>query len=660
MNHDAFQDIVILLVVAVPVIALFRRLNLPAIMGYLFIGVLVGYPGLPWLSMSPDTHFLAEFGVVFLMFAIGLEFSLPKLMTMKAAVLGLGGTQVVITTAIAGTGAWLFGMSPQGAFVVGGAIALSSTAIVSKQLTEQLELNSRHGRLAIGILLFQDLAVIPFLVIIPALANNADGPLWVSLVWALFKGVVVFGALFAVGRWLLRPLFGLIAGGRSSELFMLTILLVTLAAAWITQQAGLSLALGAFLAGMVISETEFRHQVETDIRPFQDVLLGLFFVTIGMRLDITVLPQIWYWVLLLVAAIVLFKTLVITGLAKLAGAERGVALRTGLSLAQGGEFSFVLLALAVSHALLDGQAVQIVLAAVVVSMALAPVLIRYNGALAKRFYALSYGQNHAHIEENVGAAAFDIDQHVILCGYGRVGQNIARVLEQEGFNFVALDLDPERVREAQQAGDPVTYGDCARREILEAAGIQRARALVVTYGEVPTTFKILEHTRRLRPDLPVLVRTRDDAEMERLQEAGATEVVPESLEASLMLSSQLLLLLGTPLAHVVRGIRNVRSNRYQLLRGVFPARDALTGGGPTHGLAERLHAVTLPDDAHAVSRTLEQLGLDKLGVVVTAVRRGGIRGPQPEPYTTLRAGDVLILYGSARDLRRAEAVLLKG
>ncbi|HLA74528.1 MAG TPA: cation:proton antiporter [Gammaproteobacteria bacterium] len=658
MNTGIFQQILILLSVTVLVIALFRRFHVPAIMGYLTVGVLVGYPELPWLSMSPDTHLLAEFGVVFLMFAIGLEFSLPKLMTMKVAVLGVGGAQVVITTLVAAVGAWLLGMSPQAAFAVGGVLAMSSTAIVSKQLSEQLELNSRHGRLTIGILLFQDLAVIPFLVIIPVLASGLDNGIVMSLGWALLKGVLVFFVLLGAGHWILRPLFEMIAAGRSPELFMLTILLVTLSAAWITQQAGLSLALGAFLAGMVISETQFRHQVEADIRPFQDVLLGLFFVTIGMRLDLTVFPQIWYWALLLALGIIVFKALLIMLLGKIAAAERGVALRAGLCLAQGGEFGFVLLSLAASYKLLQGQAGQIVLAGVLASMALAPIIIRYNGVLARRMYALSYGQSRVQIEQNVNINAEGLKQHVILCGYGRVGQNIARFLEQEGFEFIALDLDPDRVRQAQEAGDAVSYGDCARGEILGAAGLARARALVITYGELPSTLKILEHAHRLRPDLPVLVRTRDDADLEQLLNAGASEVVPETLEASLMLSSQLLLILGTPLARVMRSVRNVRNDRYRLLRGFFPSQAAESEGVRTQG--ERLRTVTLPKAAHAVGRTLEQLELDKLGVVVTAVRRGGIRGPQPEPYTRLRDGDVLILYGTATALGKAERQLLQG
>lgn len=659
MIQGVFVEILVLLAAAVLVVALFRRFNLPPILAYLMVGVLVGQQKLGGMSVSEDAHFLAELGVVFLMFTIGLEFSLPRLLSMKGAVFGLGGAQVVISTLAGGLVAAALGMTLQGAFVVGGLLAMSSTAIVSKQLAEQVELHSRHGRLAMGVLLFQDLAVIPFLVVIPTLASSSDGSTALPLLWALGKGVLVSALLLAAGHWLLRPLFREVAARHSTELFMLTVLLVTLTAAWATEQAGQTLALGAFLAGMMLGETEFRHQVEADIRPFQDMLLGLFFITVGMRLDITALPAMWYWALLVAAGLMLFKTALVMGLTLIARAERGVALRTGLVLAHSGEFSFVLLSLALDHHLMRGQAGQIVLAAVLLSMALSPILIRYNGVVAKRFCALSYGRSRAQMEEEISTAIRGMEHHIIICGYGRVGQNIARQLEQEGFEFVALDLDPLRVREAREAGDAVSYGDSTRRAILEAAGLQRARALIISFQDVTASLKILAHVRHLRPELPVLVRTRDDADLERLQAAGATEVVPETLEASLMLASHLLLILGVPMSKIVRRMRETHNDRYRLLRGFFPgAEQAAPGSGEAR--RERLHTVALEENAYGVGRTLGELGLDKLGVVATAVRRSGIRGIAPEPSTLLRVGDVLVLYGTPQDLARAEALLLQG
>jgi CPA2 family monovalent cation:H+ antiporter-2 len=660
MNNGAFEAILILLAGAVIVVALFRRANLPPILGYLFVGMLVGPYGLGWVPDTDDARFLAEFGVVFLLFTIGLEFSLPQLIAMKHMVFGLGGAQVLISTALAWLIAWLAGMSMAGAFVIGGVVAMSSTAIVIKQLTDQLELNSRHGKLAVGILLFQDLAVIPFLILIPAMAGDADGSVIESLLRALLKGAAVVTMMLAAGHWLLRPLFHEIARARSAELFMLTVLLFTLSAAWITHLSGLSLALGAFLAGMSLGETEFRHQVEADIRPFRDVLLGLFFVTIGMLLDMRGLLDILPWVLLITAGIIVVKALLITALARLVtGAEQGVALRTGLSLAQGGEFGFALLTLALGYGLLNPDASQVVLASVLMSMMLTPMLVRYNGHIAKRVFAISYGRSRALTTGNVAVAAKPLSGHVLICGYGRIGQNIARFLDQEGFDYIALDLDPQRVREATEAGERVKYGDSNRREILEAAGLMRARILVISYDDPDSTSRILRHTRELRPDMPILVRTRDDTHLERFQEEGATEVVPETLEASLMLASHLLLLLDIPMSRVLHRVREVRSDRYRMLRGFFHGEQALAPEDP-NAFRERLHAVTLPEGAHAVGLTLAALNLEDAGVMVTAVRRGGIRGPQPNPDTLLRAGDVLVLYGTPEALEHAEAVLLKG
>ncbi|MDH5246987.1 MAG: monovalent cation:proton antiporter-2 (CPA2) family protein, partial [Betaproteobacteria bacterium] len=384
MDSTGFHIALILLGVAVVLVVLFRYLHLPQILAYLAAGVLVGPFGLGWVPDSATTRYLAEFGLVFLMFTLGLEFSLPKLMAMKVTVFGLGGAQVLFTAAVFGTIAWWLGVTPEGAIVIGGLLALSSTAIVMKLLVDQLEQSSRHGRHAFGVLLFQDLVVVPFLILIPALGGAGTEPLWLTLGWAFVKSVVVLVAIFVIGRWLLRPLFQEVASGRSRELFMFTVLLLTLASAWATEQAGLSLALGAFLAGMMVAETEYRHQVEGDILPFRDILLGLFFVTIGMLLDVHVLERLWPMVLAGVIALLLVKTLIVLVVGRLFALESGVALRTGLVLSQGGEFGFALLLQARQFELLAGDVAQIVLAVVVLSMLLAPLVIRYNGVVAKR------------------------------------------------------------------------------------------------------------------------------------------------------------------------------------------------------------------------------------------------------------------------------------
>ncbi len=657
MEPIGFHSILILLGVAVVLVAFFRYLRLPQILAYLCAGIVVGPYGMGWIPDLEGTRALAEFGLVFLMFTVGLEFSLPKLMAMKSVVFGLGGAQVLISCLVFGFVAWLFDVPAEGAVVIGGMLAMSSTAIVMKLLTEQLEQNSRHGRHAISVLLFQDLVVVPFLIVIPALAGDIKQSVWVALGWAFLKSVLVLVGIFLVGRWMLRPFFHEVASARLREYFMLAVLLLTLASAWVTEAAGLSMALGAFLAGMMLGETEYRHQVEGDILPFRDILLGLFFVTIGMMLDLGAMQELWPWVLARVVAIVVFKTLLILGLGKLFAMETGVALRTGLVLSQVGEFAFALILQANLYQLFSARVSQIVLASIILSMMLAPLIVRYSGRIAKRLvpgYTRAREGNLGVIRAEAGAAG----KHVIVCGYGRSGQNLAWMLEQEGINYLALDLDPVRVRDARDAGKPVVYGDAVRRDVLEAAGLPRATALAISFYDVSLALKILETTRLLRPDMPVIVRTMDDAALEKLKAAGATEVVPESLEGSLMMGSHLLLLMGVPVSRIVRHVRNVRTDRYRMLRGFFHGQDI--DEGKESAYQERLHSITLPSGAGAVGKLISELHLEQAGVSVSAVRRGGIRGPQPATETRLADGDVLVHYGAPEALEQAEKILLEG
>ena len=656
MEPIGFHSILILLGVAVVLAALFRYLRLPQILAYLCAGIVVGPYGMGWIPDLEGTRYLAEFGLVFLMFTVGLEFSLPKLMAMKSVVFGLGGAQVLISCLVFGFVAWLFDVPAEGAVVIGGMLAMSSTAIVMKLLTEQLEQNSRHGRHAISVLLFQDLVVVPFLIVIPALAGDIKQSVWTALGWAFLKSVLVLVGIFLVGRWMLRPFFHEVASARLREYFMLAVLLLTLGSAWVTEAAGLSMALGAFLAGMMLGETEYRHQVEGDILPFRDILLGLFFVTIGMMLDLGAMQELWPWVLVSVVAIVVFKTLLILGLGKLFAMETGVALRTGLVLSQVGEFAFALILQANQYQLFSARVSKIILASIILSMMLAPLVVRYNGRIAKKLvpsYTRAREGNLGVIRAEAGAG-----KHVIVCGYGRSGQNLAWMLEQEGINYLALDLDPVRVRDARDAGKPVVYGDAVRRDVLDAAGLHRATALAISFYDVSLALKILETTRLQRPDMPVIVRTMDDAALEKLKAAGATEVVPESLEGSLMMGSHLLLLMGVPVSRIVRHVRNVRTDRYRMLRGFFHGVDI--DEGKESAYQERLHSITLPSGAGAVGKLISELHLEQAGVSVSAVRRGGIRGPEPAPETRLTAGDVLVLYGAPESLEQAEKILLEG
>jgi monovalent cation:H+ antiporter-2, CPA2 family len=560
MAQDALLEVLILLTASICVVAAVRKLRLPAILGYLAVGMCLGPHALGLMSDNAVTHAFAEFGVVFLVFTLGLEFSLPRLVAMRWEVLGVGGAQVLVTTAAAAGIAMLFGVAPLAASVVGGAVAMSSTAIVVTQLGEQSEVNRTHGRLAVAITLFQDLAFVVFLALV-AYGGGDTAHTAASIGAAIAKAGLALLLVLAAGRWLLRPLFLMIAGVRSNELFALAVLLVALASAWITSVVGLSLALGSFLAGMMLAETEFRHQVEATIRSYRDILLGLFFITVGMLLDVGLLFRQLPVVLAVLCALLLLKTAVVTITARPATRSWFKSLRAGLVVAVGGEFGFALLTLLLQHRLLASQIVQPLLAATVLSMVMSPLLIRHNRGIA-RFMLRESGPPQTELMRELAATRELANRdHVVLCGFGRVGQNIARVLQQKGFEYIALDLDPQRIRAGKQAGDPVLYGDAGQIEMLQNVGIAQASCVVITFASPAVSLRILQAVRKLRSDVPVLVRTQDDTKLEDLQRAGATEVVPETFEASLMLLSHLLLLLKVPVGRVVRTIDDIRRTR---------------------------------------------------------------------------------------------------
>ncbi|MGZ5081697.1 MAG: cation:proton antiporter, partial [Usitatibacter sp.] len=554
--HDALHVTLILLASAVAVVVVFRQLSLPAILGYLLVGAIVGPNALALVAATEDQRYLAEFGVVFLMFSVGLEFSLPQLMGMRRTVFGFGGAQVAAILALAVAGSMLLGESWRTGLVLGGVIAMSSTAIISKMLAERMQLHSEYGRQVMGVLLFQDLAVIPLLVLIPALALTG-GQMAGAIGVALAKAAVVLAIVLFLGQRMMRPLFNVVALQKSSELFVLFVLLVTLGLAWVTELAGLSLALGAFLAGMLISETEYRYQVEDYIKPFRDVLLGLFFVTIGMLLDMRALAQHWVAVLAVFLLLLAAKFALIFVLARLFGNQKPAALRSALALAPAGEFGFVLLALARREGALDEGTLQIVLAASLLSMLAAPLIIARMERIVLYFIESEWTQRAVALH-NLAVRSMSTKGHVIVCGYGRSGQALAQFLERDKVPIIALDSDPERVREAAAAGDSVVYGDASRREVLVAAALSRATAVVVSFADTSKALAILAHVRELRPDVPVIVRTFDDTDVERLKRAGAAEIVAEVVEGSLMLATQTMMQLGVPLNRVLRRLREVR------------------------------------------------------------------------------------------------------
>lgn len=659
---NQFEYILILLLAAVIVVALFRRIHLPPILGYLFVGTLIGPGGLGFIPSLEDLSHIAEFGVVFLMFTIGLEFSLPRLFTMRKDLLRLGGIQVFLCTLVAALAGIYLGLPPKTAIVAAGALALSSTAVVAKQLSEQHELHTPHGRLAISILLFQDLAAVLFLIIIPAMAAPSDTPLLAPMLMALAKGIGVCIAMALAGQWLLRPLFHNVAKARSSELFMLAILLVALGAAWITSALQLSMALGAFLAGLMLGETEYRHQVEIDIRPFRDVLLGLFFISVGALFRLDLLPLHWHWVLFVLVCLIVLKTFLIMGLTKILGkVSTQKAFRTGVILAQGGEFGFVVLTVAINNKLIDPEQSQVLVAAVVLSIAVAPILIRYNKSLAQWLFKQPEEiPNIPQKSYQLAEHAAELKEHVIICGFGRVGQILSRFLEQENISSIALDLDPVRISSSALAGEHTFYGDVRRPEVLAAAGLGRARMVVISFADEPAALETLQHIRALRGDVPVFVRTRNDSNLKTFQEAGATEVVPESLEASLMLASHLLLMLGVPASRILFKIRAIHADRYQNIQGFFKGTDDPLLLEDAEATRMGLDAITVPEECFAVGKCIQDIIDPENPVIIKVLTRGDIRYPEPDHEMIIQTGDVLVLYATPEAIYRLNEIVLRG
>jgi CPA2 family monovalent cation:H+ antiporter-2 len=662
MISDPLAAVLLLLAAAVVVVALARRAGLPAILGYLAVGALLGPHALALTSGSDTTRLLAELGVVFLLFTLGLEFSWPRMVALRREVFGVGSVQMALTAGVGAAAFALFDVPLLAAIALGGAVAVSSTAIVVQQLTEQVEINRTHGRMAFSVLLFQDLAFVPFLVLAGALAAGDTAFTVSGIAAAVGAGVLALVVVLLAGRYALRPLLFEIAHSRLRELFTLAVLLVALGSAWVSHLAGVSMATGAFLAGVMLAETEYRHQVEAVIRPFRDILLGLFFISVGMLLDLRVLYGEWLVVLAILCVMTLLKALLMTGVARMFGLPPFKAVRTGLVLSVAGEFGVAILTILIQGQVVDQTLTQPLLVAIVLSMVSAPLLLRHNRNIAR----LLLRERREERAPAVAGAADDpllqgiaAREHVLLCGFGRVGQNLARVFESQGIEFLAMDLDPARVRAARSAGLPALYGDAADEELLQRVGVGAASAVVVTFSDPDVALGIVRAVRRFSAELPILVRTQDDTRLEELRAAGASEVVPETFEASLMLASHALLALKTPVSRVVRAIGSMRRDRYQSLRGLVRG-DLDLPQSEDADTSEELVSVVLPPGAAGIGQQIGSLAPKLEGVRIDRVIRRDRVFRAPCDRLWLEQGDQVVLCGTPEALEHAEQVLLAG
>lgn len=655
--HGNLANILILMSVAVVTVWLFKRINLPPILAYLFCGILAGPDLLALFEHPEDMQNFAELGIVFLLFSLGLEFSLPKMLAMRHLVFGVGLAQMVLTTLVFMGGALLLGFDTKAAFVIGGMVALSSTAIVIKQTSDLGILNKPRAQIAVSILLLQDLAVVPLLILVPLLATDSQESLGLAISMAFLKGLLFVAILMSIGKWVLPKVFNEVARTRTDELFVLSTILVALMAAGLASYFGLSMALGAFIAGMMLGESQYKYQLEADIRPFRDILMGLFFITIGMRLDLYILPAQIHWILWGLCVIVVLKVLLIRLSAALFKLGKQDAWAAGLKLCQMGEFSFVLAALAVDHAILTSQQGSLFLTIGVISMAITPWLVdkspNFALAISPEVLPVCRGSKQIGLDEQ------KLNDHVLIFGYGRVGQSVSRLLKIEAIPYMVVDADPIRVQESQSAGEPVYFGDVKQKDILRMVGIERAKMVLITFDQHDKAISVIHLIKSLFPDLPIVVRTRKDYRMEELLKAGASQVVPEILEGSLMLVTQVLQMSGVPMSRILKRVRKERKGHYANMHGFFPGETTEMDYVKQDKL-EFMHAVILTNHAYAVGKTLNELNLQQWRIKVKGLRRDNHELADPDQNTVLMDGDVLVIAAKPRKVERAERFLLEG
>lgn len=654
--NGTFSSLLLLLAVAVILVWLFRRVKLPAILAYLVAGIIAGPDVMGWIADPDDYHLVAELGIVLLLFSLGLEFSLPKMIAMRRWVFGLGAAQVLGSLLIFLLIGFIWLDEWAASLAIAGALALSSTAVVIKQLKESAQTSTRRGQMSVAILLFQDIAVVPLLIIIPLLASD-DGNIGYTLLLALAKGAAVIAVLMTIGKWVLPYLFKEIAKQRTDELFVLATLLVALVAGGMTHIFGLSMALGAFLAGMMLGESQYKHQLEADIRPFRDILMGLFFTTIGMQLQLYGFVQNFHWILLALVIMAVIKIALISSVARFMGERDEDAWGSGISLFQMGEFGFVIVALASSHGLLSKEIVTSMIGIGVLSMAITPIVIHRLKPLVN--LVVRHSDPLVDIEKQRTTGNEGLENQVLICGFGRVGQTMSRFLDAEGITHIAVDNDPMRVQEAVAGGARVYFGDSSRRDILRAVGAEKVDLIIISFADDLRALDVLKELRQLNPEAYIIVRSKDDMRLTQLQEAGASQVVPDTLEASLMLISHVLNRSGIPIRRILARLDKERRNHYGEMHGFFQGSETDMDPELSDKL-EFLRALTLPEGAWANGKRIDELDWEKHQVQLKALRRDDKEFPEPDSDTELQSQDVVLLVGKPRYVEAAERWLLEG
>ena len=537
MSEALFQEFLIILSFSLLGVLLLRHLRVASIVAYMVVGAMIGPSALGLIAAPERFSFLAEFGVVFLLFTLGLEFSLKKMLTMRFAVFGVGGFQVVVCSIVFFIAVYSWGASIPASLMIAGSLALSSTAIVTRELANNRQLHNMHGQLSIGVLLFQDLIAVVFLVLVPVLANDTDQNLGAALGQAGINAVIVIAVLLAVGRWLLPVVFREVAKNNSDEIFLLTTLVIVLLAAAFAHAMHLSMPLGAFLIGMMLGEGSWKYQIESDIRPFRDILLGLFFVTIGMNIDLSLILQYGPRLALFTIALLLIKTITVTAVVRILGYSWQNAASVGFNLAQAGEFGLALMTLALAAGIVPPDQASFIILIAIFTMMLSPALIRQSQNLATWLFASDSGN------KELPAVNLHLQDHVIIGGFGRLGRILAEFLEQNGVAYIATEINIDIVDKARKQGRNIVFGDSNNVEILRRCQLDSARLVVLTFKSLEEGKAAIMQIRERNCQIPIIVRCRDHLHYQELISLGADEVFPEVLESSLMITRQVLSLL---------------------------------------------------------------------------------------------------------------------
>jgi monovalent cation:H+ antiporter-2, CPA2 family len=661
MPHEfpLLTDLLVLLLVSVPIAFICHRLRLPVMVGFMITGVLIGPSALRLIEDLHAIEMLAEIGIALLLFTIGLEFSLRRLVEMKRLVLGGGGLQVVLTILIALAIEKLLGKPMNQALFIGFLIALSSTALVLKSYVDRLEIDTLYGRASIGILLFQDLCIVPMMLLVPILSGQ-EGLSVANIALTIGKSVAVIGGIVFAARKIVPFLLYQVVRLRSSEVFIIFVVLVSLGTAWLTSHFGLSMALGAFIAGLVLSESEYSHQIVSDILPFRDVFNSVFFISIGMLLSLGLLAGNFPAVMIWLAAVIAGKAVIVAVVARLLKYSWRISITIGIGLAQVGEFSFILAKVGSAQNLLSQPEYQIFLAASILSMIATPFLIYAAPGISLTLESLLGKDSASTSKESEGRASEQgLNQHVIVVGYGMNGRNLSKVLHRLGIPYLVLELNAETVRAAAQ-GVPIQYGDAGRRQVLQHIGVEQAAMMVLAISDALVTRRTVALARELNPDLHIIVRTRYMSEVGELLDLGASEVIPEEFETSVEIFSRVLKRYGVSRQAIEQEVEDVRKEGYAMLRSTslpIVEMNRLSEAFP----AVASETILVGGDFISIGKTLKELDLrHQTGATVTAVVSDGNMEINPGPELRVEAGDILILIGNPEQIRTATEFIKEG